>query len=300
MQSIDVRPLDEAGAGDWLCLGPPVHDGDESAAAVDALSRGDTRCALLAYEGTTCVGRLRGRFLNDELYFVREVRVADNADFASVATAFAMYLLRCFAKDRTEILAWDRQDTRAMNAALEAAGFVVGREKVFVERDISGYASPYEDPCEYRSLVEVGEERFIEIMSEAATGDPFENPEERDPRRDFRSLMDYAGDRFDPTWWKVAFLGARPVGVILPQAFPGSETDGSLFYVGVVPDHRGRGLGRMLHATGLESLARKGITRYVGSTDSRNLPMLAIFAANGCAQSGTQLFYKPLRRGDGA
>ena len=31
-------------------------------------------------------------------------------------------------------------------------------------------------------------------------------------------------------------------------------------------------------------------------SDRRNLPMLAVFAANGCQQTGTQLFYKPLRQ----
>jgi hypothetical protein len=51
-----------------------------------------------------------------------------------------------------------------------------------------------------------------------------------------------------------------------------------------------------LHAAGLEFLARNGIQHYVGSTDSRNMPMLAVFAANGCRSTGSQLFYKALRK----
>ena len=132
-------------------------------------------------------------------------------------------------------------------------------------------------------------------MTEAARGDPFEDVTKRDPRRDFRDLIAYAGEKFDPTWWRAAFLDGRPIGVVLAQAVAGSDREGSLFYVGVVADYRGRGLGRTLHAGGLEFLARGGIVRYVGSTDSRNIPMLTIFAVNGCRQTGTQLFYKPLR-----
>ncbi len=294
---IKVRPLDKKEQSLWTAPPAPVGLEPEDLSTLDVeMEQEDARCFLIALEREECVARLRGRFLSNELFFIREIRADQGVDFAAAARAFASFLLRSFSDDRIEILAWDRDDARATNAALETAGFVVGREKVFVQKDISGYASPYEDRCVYRTLAEVGEERFIEIMTEAARGDPFEDVTKRDPRRDFRELIAYAGEKFDPTWWRAAFLDGRPVGVVLPQAFAGSDREGSLFYVGVVADYRGRGLGRTLHAGGLEFLARGGIVRYVGSTDSRNLPMLTIFAANGCRQTGTQLFYKPLRR----
>jgi GNAT superfamily N-acetyltransferase len=298
MESIDVRSLRGDDEALWLSLDPPESGGDEPENLAAALAREDPCCFLLARCGEECVARLRGRFLNDGLFFIREIRASERVEFADAAGAFAAFLLRSFSEDRTEILAWDRDESRPTNEALETAGFVVGREKVFVEKDIAGYRSPYEDRCAYRTLAEVGEERFIEIMTEASLGDPFEDVTKRDPRRDFRDLIAYAGEKFDPTWWRAAFAGGRPVGIVLPQALSGSVREGSLFYVGVVTDYRGRGLGRILHAGGLEFLADRGITRYVGSTDNRNLPMLTVFAVNGCRQTGTQLFYKPLRRSE--
>lgn len=262
-----------------------------------ALGREDPRSFLVSVNGARCTGRLRGKFLNPRLYFVRELLASNDVRPDDVASSLCSYLARSFAEDGTEILAWDRAADRATNRALEAAGFVVGRRKVFVERSLSGYTSPHEDTLEYRTLAELGEERFLEIMTEAARGDPFEDMSERDARSDFRELVKYAGDRFDPTWWRIAFQGGEPVGVVLPQAFADRDAEGSLFYVGVLPDRRGHGFGKVLHGAGLEFLARNGIERYVGSTDGRNAPMIAIFNANGCRRTGTQLFYKALRRG---
>ena len=212
-----VRPLDKKEQPLWAdpTTAVGLEPGDLATLDVE-MEREDARCFLVAFEREECVARLRGRFLSDELFFIREIRTAQGVDFAAAARAFASFLLRSFSDDRTEILAWDRDDARATNAALETVGFVVGREKVFVQKDISEYTSPYDDRCTYRTLAEVGEERFIGIMTEAARGDPFEDVTKRDPRRDFRDLVVYAGEKFDPTWWRAAFLDGRPVGIVLP------------------------------------------------------------------------------------
>lgn len=292
-----VRPLGRSERERWTGLAGALSLPPEDPAALEAeMAEEDERCFLIALDEGECVARMRGRFLNSELFLIREMRVADGLDMSVARKAFASFLLASFSGDRTEILSSDREEFRATNAALKEAGFVVGREKAFVAREIAGYRSPYVDGCAYRTLAEIGEDRFVEIMTEASRGDPFEDAVTRDPMRDFRDLIDYAGEMFDPTWWRVAFLEGAPAGVVLPQAFTGSTREGTLFYVGVLEDFRGQGLGRTLHAGGLEFLADRGITRYVGSTDRRNLPMLAVFAANGCQQTRTQFFYKPLRR----
>jgi RimJ/RimL family protein N-acetyltransferase len=281
----------------WMSLGASVASGRlDSDDITVALGREDERSFLVAFEGRRCVGRLRGRFLNPRLYYVADVTASESADFDDVARSLAAFLARSFSEDGTEILAWDRRGARPVNRALEWAGFVVGRRKVFVERDLPDYVSPYEDTLEYRSLAQLGDERFLEIMTEASTGDPFEDMSERDPWNDFRELKDYAGRKFDPTWWQVAFRDGIPVGVVLPQEFADRDEEGTLFYVGVVPAERGHGYGKLLHAAGLSFLARSGVSHYVGSTDTRNVPMLRVFDANGCRVTGTQLFYKALKK----
>lgn len=295
---LESRPLKKGEELLWISLGSFVTSGrlDSDDVSV-ALGRDDPRSFLIALDGSRCVGRLRGRFLNPRLYFVRELIASEGAGPSAVAESLCGFLAQSFATDGTEILAWDRPEDYETNRSMEAAGFVVGRRKVFVERDLVGYESPYENRLTYKTLAELGEERFLELMTEASKGDPFEDMTGRDPRSDFRELVDYAGDKFDPTWWRAGYLRGAPMGVVLPQEFADRDGEGSLFYVGVLPDHRGHGHGKRLHAAGLEFLARNGIGHYVGSTDSRNMPMLAIFAANDCRSTGSQLFYKALRKG---
>lgn len=301
MPSIAIRPLELGEETLWTGIDPAMRD--DPAAREDfktlfAKRREiDPRCFLVALDGAECAGSLEGIVLNPRLYFIRDILAVRNAEFERIAGAFARYLSRWFAKDAIEILAWDTPESGPTLRVLERSGFVLDKKKAFVEKDIRGYHSPHEDPFAYRPLAEVGEDRFIEVMSEAARGDPFEDVTTRDAKAGFRDLIEYAGKRFDPTWWRIAYLDAEPAGVVLPQAFEERSDEGTLFYVAVRPALRGRGFGRVLHGAGLEFLSKKGIVKYVGSTDTRNFPMLAVFRANGCRQTATQLFYKAVRRG---
>ena len=300
MHTIEVRPVAEGDERRWLLVNPSLpastEDRREIADLLSKKGREDPRCLLLALEGGRPVGRLEGVFLNPRLYFIRELLASNDVDRDTVCSALAGFVGPSFADHGIEVLSWDRPDSAHINAALGRAGFVVNKEKIFVEKDLRAFRTGREDPFVYRSLAEIGEDRFIEVMAEAATGDPFEDVGTRDPRSDFADLISYAGASFDPTWWCVAYLDRNPIGVVLPQVFSDRTNEGTLFYVGVLPEFRGRGFGRILHSSGLGRLARRGVERYVGSTDARNLPMIAVFRANGCAQTGRQLFYRALRK----
>jgi ribosomal protein S18 acetylase RimI-like enzyme len=300
MPDIDVHPLEYGDETAWLRVESESGASTEDAGRIrQMLARSGpegARRLLLAREAGRPVGRLEGVFLNPRLYFVRELLTRDGADGDAVDAAFFGYLGTSFSEDGTEVLSWDRPESARVNRGLERAAFVIHKEKVFVERDLEGFVPERDDPFRYRSLAEIGEDRFLEVMIEAATGDPFEDPGSRDPRSDFRDLIEYAGERFDPTWWRVAYLERSPVGIVLPQVFSDRTNEGTLFYVGVLSEFRGRGFGKVLHESGLAFLAARGVKRYVGSTDARNLPMIAVFRANGCGQTGRQLFYRALRR----
>jgi len=285
MAPIEVRPLRQGQEKIWLGI-------NLSAAAVNASlpdftervrrSRHDERTFLLAFDGQRCVGRLEGTFLNPSLYFVRELYASEGERAAETESALCAYLHDSFARDGVVVLTWDAAESEPVNAALLRSGFRVAKRKTYVEKSITGYESPYRDPFTYASLADVGRDAFVD------------NPN-RDADREFRELVEYAGRRFDPSWWQVARLEGESIGVVLPQAFPKRADEGTLFYVGVRPAWRGRGHGKVLHAAGLQFLARHGVTKYVGSTDTRNAPMIAVFAANGCSPTGTQLFLDAVR-----
>lgn len=135
------------------------------------------------------------------------------------------------------------------------------------------------------SLEQVGEQDFNRVMLRASDGDPYDTSTPESAEADFRELVEAAGGQFDPRGWYLVRDDRGDVGVVLPQVFPDEPTTGTLFYVAVVPERRGEGLGRALHRFGLSELAKRGAKAYVGSTDATNEPMIAIFTANGCSLS---------------
>lgn len=295
MPAIEVRPLRPGQEGVWLGLN--ISRTAVAASLPDITRRlrchgADERAFLLAFDGERCVGRLEGVFLTPRLYLLREVHAADDPGACDVQNALCGYLRPSFAKDGITVLTWDTETSRALNDALARSGFEVAKRKVFVERRLEGYRSPHSDPFAYRPLSLVGRRRFVRVMAEASEGDPFEDDADRDVEREFQDLVDHAGRSFDPSWWQIATLEDEAVGVVLPQAYPERPDEGTLFYVGVRPAFRGRGYGRVLHAAGLAFLSRHGVTKYMGSTDERNAPMIAVFRTNGCARTGTQLFLR--------
>lgn len=79
--------------------------------------------------------------------------------------------------------------------------------------------------------------------------------------------------------------------MVLPLVWAGDSPEGTLSYVGILPEHRGEGLGRRLHRAGLLLLARAGAQSYLGSTGIRNEAMARVFERNDCAMTGIQLFF---------
>jgi GNAT superfamily N-acetyltransferase len=142
----------------------------------------------------------------------------------------------------------------------------------------------------YRTLEEVGDEAFVEAMRRVSEGTlDREIREERErlgPQEAAREFFEDA-QRVDhgPTWWRLAYsrLEGELVGLVMPAEPPGFLT---LFYVGVVPEMRGRGYIHDLLAAGtatlLEARARDGNEKPLrADTDVANAPMSAAFERAG-------------------
>lgn len=71
-------------------------------------------------------------------------------------------------------------------------------------------------------------------------------------------------------------------GIAIPHIEMGTMDEGRLFYFGVVPEWRGKGMGSAIHKIALTLLRKWNATTYVGSTGSENEPMIRIFEQNGC------------------
>lgn len=80
----------------------------------------------------------------------------------------------------------------------------------------------------------------------------------------------------------IFFKEEEPLGISIPHIEDGTIEEGRLFYFGVVPEHRGKGFGKLFHLYSLELLKNMHATYYIGSTDENNEHMIRIFLANGC------------------
>ncbi|RDU36785.1 GNAT family N-acetyltransferase [Neobacillus piezotolerans] len=91
---------------------------------------------------------------------------------------------------------------------------------------------------------------------------------------------------------RVFYIEGKAVGVGIPHIEPGMPGEGRLFYFGILPEARGRGLGAFLHKNALSMLKAIGADYYVGSTHLANVAMQRVFERNGCSvRSYTESYY---------
>lgn len=155
-------------------------------------------------------------------------------------------------------------------------------EKQYARRDITGFVSPYPDPFRYQALADVGEDAFIDALGETLQDSLSRDLGSNSAPEEFRSLKEFAGSAFDPRYWEIAYLSGNVAGIVCAQRYFDKPEEGSLFHLGLVNEVRGRGLGKVIHAHGLELLGRQGLISYVGSTDVLNKAMINVLKKNGC------------------
>ena len=113
-------------------------------------------------------------------------------------------------------------------------------------------------------------------------------------RRDIEDVIaghKAAGD-FSPSMWSVLVdrsNGIEPLGVLLLAGMGGPHGGIELVYLALVPEGRGRGLGRLLlrHA---EAFAARSASRQLAlAVDSRNTPALALYMKHKLKRAQSRL-----------
>jgi ribosomal protein S18 acetylase RimI-like enzyme len=85
---------------------------------------------------------------------------------------------------------------------------------------------------------------------------------------------------YDPDRWWVALRQGRPAGVLILAEMPDAPA-WDISYVGVVPEERGRGVGRELTCKALHEAHAGGATWVTLSVDSRNGPAWKLYEGLG-------------------
>ncbi|MFH8344097.1 GNAT family N-acetyltransferase [Streptomyces sp. NPDC018045] len=94
-------------------------------------------------------------------------------------------------------------------------------------------------------------------------------------------------------WWRVAWTagpgrGGEAVGLHVPARNLQAPVIG---FIGIVPEHRGRGYGYDLLVDCTRHLAEHGAEKIIGETDQPNVPMAAAFAEAGYPMTQERAFF---------
>ncbi|MBJ8108462.1 GNAT family N-acetyltransferase [Bacillus cereus group sp. N6] len=89
-----------------------------------------------------------------------------------------------------------------------------------------------------------------------------------------------------------------PIGLSILHIESGTENEGRLFYFGVMPHYRGKGISSQMHLQSLHMLKEMGATYYIGSTHTSNEKMQRVFWRNRCSvKTEIELYYKIFKEG---
>ncbi len=170
---------------------------------------------------------------------------------------------------------------------LESVGFVLRRETSRLEWRSESCLPAVAWRLDFRALDEVGEEVFVVAIERVSEGTlDREIQDERDelgPAEAAREFFELERKlEYDPAWCQLAYApDGGLVGLVMPARNP---TTAVINYIGVVPEHRGRGYVDDMIAAGTAALHAAGAEHVRADTDTRNLPMAAAFRRAGYAE----------------
>jgi len=86
-------------------------------------------------------------------------------------------------------------------------------------------------------------------------------------------------------WWEVLAQDGASAGFVLPVIYDGCRRgdldEATIYHMGVAPERRGSGLGRLLLRRATRTLLEHGVWRIYCDTPADNAPMIRLFESEG-------------------
>jgi len=182
-------------------------------------------------------------------------------------------------------------DPELYQALVAATGFKQYQEKKrYVWRD-SGEAVKVRMRLRFKSMADAGEYSFEQAVGQVTVGTLDREDRARikksgvaETARWYMQILKEG--EFRPTEWLVGYLrDGRLCGLVVPKRL--DDKEGTIDYLGVVPELRGSGYGFDLLAKGTALLRQRGFKTVVAETDCENRPFHAQLERAGFQHNGT-------------
>jgi ribosomal protein S18 acetylase RimI-like enzyme len=170
------------------------------------------------------------------------------------------------------------------DALITEFGFRRSFEKALYTCDLAAFSSGVSgQSVEFRSIAEAGDAAAISVIGEVLKTPLNRSDMDIAPLSMFEELKDLCrrNDVFHPEDWLIAYQRNREIGIVMPALTDRVTRRGTILFVGVIPEARGRGLGLALTLKGLQTIALRTPTALLDSTDVQNLPMRKILEGLG-------------------
>ena len=178
-----------------------------------------------------------------------------------------------------------------VEAILKNNGFKFHDERITVYKNLMNEAVKFQPTYQLKDLNEVTDHDFKCIWKEAMVGS-LNAPSSLTVEEQLESAKLELGTAYKDSCF-IVFNNGKPIGITMPHIEPGTHCEGRIFYFGLIPDERGKGISRLLHLQTLNLLKKKfNATYYIGSTSYTNKPMLKTFKNNGCSVLERSKVYK--------
>lgn len=183
----------------------------------------------------------------------------------------------------------EQASNERFNGLLKHAGFHKHDIQYFYQRRLDSLEERKPD-FDVHPIEKVGQDCFLNAWARAAEGSLNAGSSISIEKR-FEGMATELGPGYQKSCLTVYKSGV-PIGVTLPHIEPGTNDEGRLFYFGLTPEYRGKGLATSVHRYSLQYLKELGAAYYIGATGQKNVPMQQVFQKNGCRNFDTKITYR--------
>ncbi len=178
---------------------------------------------------------------------------------------------------------YDSRMTDDYRNALGDAGFALANRRIEYKTPLAQMALEGPSDLMWKTMAETGEGVVLDVLREASIGTS-DGVDTSVGSVAIENLLDGSYADMDPRAVQIGYSGGQAVAILfcLVDTAVGWST---IAFMGLVPSHRGRGLGTQVHLHGIETLRALGGVTYHDGTSETNEIMLRLFEKQGCLES---------------